>query len=124
MEGMKTILLADDEPNLRLLVRTTLEDPSYRILEANDGSAALAKAREEHPDLIVLDWMMPGMTGIEVAAALREDPLTAGIPVIMLTARDRPEDKEQGAAVGAFEYLTKPFSPLELLRKVEEALGG
>lgn len=120
---MKTILLADDEANLRILVRTTLEDLEYYILEATDGTTALELARKERPDLLVLDWMMPGINGIEVAAALRQDPATAHIPVIMLTAKGQEMDKAQGHAVGAYAYLIKPFSPLELLRKVQEVLG-
>lgn len=119
---MKTLLLADDEPNLRMLARITLEDPKYRIIEAADGTSALELARIEHPDLLVLDWMMPGMSGIEVARSLRQDPATASIPIIMLTSKGQEADKEQGRAVGAFAYLVKPFSPLELLEKVEQVL--
>ena len=120
---MKTILLADDEANLRLLVHTTLDDPAYRILEAADGTAALALARQEHPDLLVLDWMMPGLTGPEVAQALRQDIETAHIPIIMLTAKGQERDKEQGRTLGTYAYLVKPFSPLELLERVQEVLG-
>ena len=120
---MKTILLADDEQNLRLLVRTTLEDPDWRILEAADGPSALEIARKEHPDLIVLDWMMPGMSGIDVAAELRRHPETRDVPIIMLTAKGRQADREQGLSLGISAYLVKPFSPLEVLDKVQEILG-
>ncbi len=119
---MKTILLADDEANLRLLVHTTLDDPEYHILEAADGTTALALAKQEHPDLLVLDWMMPGMTGVEVARTLRNDAQTTHIPIIMLTAKGQEKDKEQGRALGVYAYLIKPFSPLELLEKVQAAL--
>jgi two-component system phosphate regulon response regulator PhoB len=119
---MKTLLLADDEANLRLLARITLDDPDYRILEAADGATALALARTEHPDLLVLDWMMPGLTGVEVARLLRQDPDTSDIPIIILTAKGQVTDKEQGQNWGAYAYLVKPFSPLELLEKVEAAL--
>ena len=119
---MKTILLADDEANLRMLVRTTLEDPQFRILEAADGVEALALARAEHPDLLVLDWMMPGMSGIEVARTLRQNPATTSLPIIMLTAKGQETDKEQGRALDTYAYLVKPFSPLELLEKVQEVL--
>ena len=119
---MKTILLADDEVNLRMLVHTTLDDPHYRILEAADGTAALELAKQERPDLLVLDWMMPGMTGIEVVRALRHDTETAHIPIIMLTAKGQEKDKEQGSSLGTYAYLVKPFSPLELLEKVQEVL--
>ncbi len=119
---MKTLLLADDEANLRMLARITLDDPDYRILEAADGKAALTLARAEHPDLLVLDWMMPGLTGIEVAHLLRQDPNTSDIPIIMLTAKGQEIDKEQEQGYGTYAYLVKPFSPLELLEKVEAAL--
>jgi two-component system phosphate regulon response regulator PhoB len=119
---MKTILLADDEPNLRTLVHTTLEDSQYDILEAANGVDALELARSKRPDLLVLDWMMPGMSGIDVAKHLRGDPATAHIPIIMLTARGQEKDREQGLAAGALAYLVKPFSPLELLEKVKEVL--
>src|ERR671925_1415807 len=111
---MKTILLADDEANLRILVRITLDDPEYCLLEAADGTTALELARKERPDLLVLDWMMPGINGLEVAKALRQDPATAHIPIIMLTAKSQEADKAQGHSVGACTYLIKPFSPLEL----------
>jgi signal transduction histidine kinase len=117
---MKTILIADDEPNLRMLARITLDDPEYRILEAEDGPTALALARSESPDLLVLDWMMPGLTGIEVAHILRQDPRTTTIPIVMLTAKGQDTDKAQGRAVGVQAYLVKPFSPLELLQKIQE----
>ncbi|HSF32191.1 MAG TPA: response regulator [Candidatus Tectomicrobia bacterium] len=120
---MKTILLADDEANLRILVRTTLDDPEYYILEATDGATTIELARQAQPDLLVLDWMMPGINGIEVAQALHQDAATAHIPIIMLTAKGRETDKARGHSVGANAYLVKPFSPLELLRKVQEVLG-
>jgi DNA-binding response OmpR family regulator len=120
---MKTILLADDEANLRLLVRITLDDPGYCILEAADGTSALELAQKERPDLLVLDWTMPGINGIDVAKVLRQHPATAHIPIIMLTAKGQETDKVQGHGVGANAYLVKPFSPLELLRKVQEVLG-
>jgi CheY-like chemotaxis protein len=120
---MKTILLADDEAYLRKLVCTTLADPAYRIVEAADGPAALALARQERPDVVVLDWMMPGLSGIEVAKALRQDPATANIPIIMLTAKGQATDQAQGRALGTSAYLIKPFSPLELLEAVQAVLG-
>lgn len=117
---MKTILLADDEANLRMLARITLEDPAYRILEAEDGLAALSLARNERPDLLVLDWMMPGLSGIEVARLLRQDVNTADIPVIMLTAKGQEADRALGRDIGVHAHLVKPFSPLELLQKIQE----
>lgn len=117
---MKTILLADDEAHLRTLVRTTLDQPGYRILESEDGATALALARRERPDVVVLDWMMPNLTGLEVLSALRRDAATADIPVILLTAKGQRSDVTQALASGASAYLAKPFSPLELLTKVDE----
>jgi two-component system phosphate regulon response regulator PhoB len=119
---MKKILLADDESNLRTLVHTTLEDSEYEILEATNGTEALEMAKKERPDLLVLDWMMPGLSGIEVAKLLRDDPDTADIPIIMLTARGQEKDREKVKALGAYAYLLKPFSPLQLLEKVRDAL--
>jgi len=117
---MKTILLADDEANLRMLARITLDDPAYRILEAEDGLSALSLARNERPDLLVLDWMMPGLSGIEVARLLRQDAKTANIPVIMLTAKGQEADRALGRDIGVHAHLVKPFSPLELLQKIQE----
>jgi signal transduction histidine kinase len=119
---MKTILLADDEANLRTLVRTTLEDPGFRILEASNGRAALEFARQHRPDLILLDWMMPEMSGPEVVEALLRDDATRDIPVIMLTARGRQKDRLKMEALGVAAFLVKPFSPLQLLETVREIL--
>jgi DNA-binding response OmpR family regulator len=119
---MKTILIADDHEYLRFLVRTTLDRPDYRILEAVDGESALQLAREEHPDLLILDWMMPGMTGIDVLEKLRDDRETCGLPVIMLTAKAQAVDRNAAIMQGIRGYLTKPFSPLELMGRVEKAL--
>lgn len=120
---MKKILLADDEENLRLLLRTTLESPEWQILDVGDGASALAVAIREMPDVIVLDWMMPGMTGIEVARRLREKPGTASIPIILLTAKGQAADRAVGHDIGVAGYLVKPFSPLELLERIEAILA-
>jgi two-component system phosphate regulon response regulator PhoB len=121
---MKTILLADDEPHLRLLVSTTLDNPTYRILEAEDGATALALGIEEKPDLLILDWMMPGMSGLEVAREMRRSLDTSTLPILMLTAKGQKIDKIHAEAAGVSAYLLKPFSPLELLEKVESLLHG
>lgn len=121
---MKTILIADDEAHLRLLVRKTLEVDDFNLLEAQDGKAALELALTEHPDLVILDWMMPGMTGVEVLEALREDPETTATPVIMLTARSQKVDRNQVLRLGVRGYLVKPFSPLELIQLVEKVMMG
>jgi signal transduction histidine kinase len=118
-ENLHTILLADDEAHLRTLVRTTLEDPRYRIVEASTGTAALELARRERPDLVVLDLMMPGLTGLEVLQRLRVEPDTARVPIVMLTATGQEKDRTRALQLGADAYLVKPFSPLELLQTVE-----
>lgn len=122
-DEIKTILIADDEPDLRLLLQTTLEDPAYRILEASDGKVALQLIRQERPDVVILDRMMPGMDGFSVATASQSDPSTQHIPLILLTALDRSatHDEPQGPTV--FAYLVKPFSPLQLLDTVRQALS-
>jgi CheY-like chemotaxis protein len=117
-----TILLCDDEEVLRHLVRATLDNGEYSIVEAADGDEALELARRTSPDLIVLDMMMPGRTGLDVLRDLRAEPKFATTPVVMLTARARSSDREAAAEAGADRYLAKPFSPLELISVVEELL--
>ncbi|MGH2688476.1 MAG: response regulator, partial [Actinomycetota bacterium] len=109
-----------DEDGIRSLVRMTLESDAYEILEASDGAEALQLAREHRPDLLLLDVMMPGLTGLEVCRTLKSDPATAGITIVMLTARAQDSDREAGQEAGAESYFTKPFSPVALLRKVDE----
>src|SRR5581483_8553073 len=121
---LKKILLADDEPAVRRLVTATLADESrYQILEASDGAEALRLARAERPAMMLLDVNMPEVDGFEVCRALKADPETQGIVVVMLTAMAQVSDRERGVAVGADGFFTKPFSPLALLEKVEEVLG-
>src|SRR3954464_9832481 len=120
---MAKVLIADDQPNMRQLVRLTLESGHFEILEAPDGDAALALARAEHPDLLFLDWTMPGLAGVEVCRALREAPSTAHMRIVMLTARSQSADREHAREMGADDYITKPFSPIELLEKVRDVLG-
>ena len=120
---MKRILLVDDEPNLRLLIRTTLRSPDVEIHEAVDGIQGLQLARELRPDLLILDWMMPGLSGIEVARHLHEDADMAAIPILMLTARGQDADRAQAIQNGVQAYLVKPFRPLELLDRVSDILA-
>jgi DNA-binding response OmpR family regulator len=119
----KTILLADDEELIRLLVRTTIESEKYRFLEACDGEEALEIIRRERPDLVLLDVGMPGRNGFEVVEAVKHDPATKDIIVVMLTAHGREADRLHGLDLGADYYFTKPFSPLDLLRTIRELLG-
>lgn len=120
---MPTILIADDEPALRSLVRATLDTGRLRILEAENGDATLEVARAELPDLLLLDWSMPGRTGLEVARELRADPATAEIPIVMLTARTQPFDQATATEIGVDRYMTKPFSPRALLDLIRERFG-
>lgn len=117
------VLVCDDEPVLRALVRASLAD-TYEIVEAGDGATALLVALDRPPDLIVLDMMMPGKTGLEVLADLRADERLAATPVIMLTARAQTADREAAASAGADRYLSKPFSPAELAAAVDELIGA
>lgn len=119
---MKKIMLADDDPTIRLLVNATLRRDEYELVEASDGEETLALARAEAPDLILLDIAMPKLDGFEVCRRLKSDPATREIRVIMLTARTQEADLERGKAVGADGYFTKPFSPLALLAKIGEML--
>lgn len=120
---MNTVLIADDEEALRTLVRVTLDTGRFRILEASDGVQALELAREHKPDLMFLDWAMPGFSGIEVCRKLRADPATRDLTVVMLTARAQDFDREAALQVGVDAYVTKPFSPLRLLDAVRDKLG-
>lgn len=123
----KKILIADDEQPLRLLVRATLEDESgeerYEIIEAADGNEALEVARQERPELILLDIQMPGQSGLEVCRILKGDPATSDLMIVMLTAKGQQSDRERGLAAGADDYFAKPFSPLELLQLVDRVMG-
>jgi CheY-like chemotaxis protein len=120
---MVTVLIADDEPAIRALIRATLDSDRFEIIEAGDGPTALALARERRPDLMFVDWIMPGCSGLEVARALRADPATAGTKLVMLSGRAQGYDDEEARAAGVDEYITKPFSPLRLLDAVNEVLG-
>lgn len=118
----KTILTIDDKTDIRRLVRMTLEFDGHTVLEAASGPEGLELARTQHPDLILLDVMMPGMDGFEVGRILRDDPQLSAIPVVMLTALDGQSDREVGLGTGVKAYLNKPFSPVDLLRLIQQLL--
>lgn len=115
----KVILIADDEPHLRLLVRVALEDDNYEIHEAENGQQALELSLQVDPDLFILDSMMPGLDGLAVCKEVRANPRLRDRPVIMLTAKSQQNDIVLGKAAGVDYYLTKPFDPLELMSLVE-----
>jgi DNA-binding response OmpR family regulator len=110
-----TILVVEDERELNMLIRRHLEDEGHRVLQALDGPSALSNAQQEHPDLVILDWMLPGLDGLEVCRRLRRQSI---VPILMLTARAEEVDRVLGLEVGADDYLTKPFSIRELLARV------
>ncbi len=118
----KSVLIADDEPSLRLLVNATIMSEEYDILEAADGEAAWHLLHERRPALALLDVQMPGRTGLELTRAIRQDPALRGMRVVLLTAMAQEADVRAGLAAGADNYLTKPFSALELLTVVEQAI--
>ncbi len=117
---MERILVVDDEPSIVTLLQFNLEKAGYSVLTASDGDAALTTAIEERPDLIVLDLMLPGIDGMDVCKTLRQEKIN--IPILMLTARDDEFDKVLGLELGADDYLTKPFSPREVVARVKAIL--
>jgi CheY-like chemotaxis protein len=119
----KTVLIADDEAHMRLLVAATIESDDYRVIEAADADEAWDLIQRFHPDVCLLDVQMPGRTGLELVRDIKSDPALSGARVIMLTSQAQASDVQRGLAAGADLYLTKPFSPLELLLAVEHALG-
>ena len=123
MPGSDAVLVAEDDPLLVALLRATFRGTDLRLLEATTGNEALAVARAERPDLVLLDLGLPGLDGHEVCRLLKGDPATAGIPVLMLTARTGPEDRQRAADVGADGYVTKPFSPRALVSTVRQWLA-
>jgi two-component system phosphate regulon response regulator PhoB len=117
-----TVLVAEDEGALVTLLRYNLEREGYRVVEATDGEEALLLAAEEKPDLVLLDWMLPQLSGIEVCRRLRAKPETRNVPIIMLTARGEEADRIRGLNTGADDYITKPFSMTELLARLRAVM--
>ncbi len=125
---MKTVLVVDDDADIRELITWKLGQAGYSTLVAADGEEGLAAATAgdsegRAPDLILVDWMMPKMSGIEVCRALRDDPATARIPLILLTANAQEADVELGFAAGVDDYIAKPFSPREMLGRIQAVLA-
>ena len=118
------VLIAEDEPELRGLIRTALEVEPFELLEAGDVEAALELARREQPDVILLDRRMPGGDGLDVCRTLRADPRTAPAKIVLLTVRAGNVDRLEGFRAGADDYVAKPFSPLQLVEKVRAVLRG
>ena len=125
---MKTVLVIDDDPDIRELVTWKLTQAGYATLGASDGEEGLAAAITgdpdgRPPDLILVDWMMPKMTGIEVCRAVRANPITSRIPIILLTANAEEAEVERGFAAGVDDYIVKPFSPRELRGRIQAVLA-
>jgi DNA-binding response OmpR family regulator len=118
----RTILVVDDEPRIVELARDYLEHAGFTVVTASDGPAALAAVRSRRPDLVVLDLGLPGLDGLDVTKQIRGGTETAALPIVMLTARDDELDKLLGLELGADDYLTKPFSPRELVARVKAVL--
>lgn len=120
---MAKVLIAEDDAGIRSLIRLTLDTGGFQIFEVEDGASAVEVASAERPELIFLDWGMPVRSGIEVCRELRARGAGPETKIVMLTARSQEADRRAGLDAGADDYMTKPFSPLELLEKVSEALG-
>jgi DNA-binding response OmpR family regulator len=114
----RRVLVADDDAGLRRLIGTTLGSSDFELLQAADGEEALRVARETHPSLVLLDVNMPRLDGFSVCEQLKSDPQTAGIKIVLLTARGTDSDRLRGREAGADDYFIKPFSPVQLLNKV------
>jgi twitching motility two-component system response regulator PilH len=123
MPAKKTILVADDEPAVRLLISETLEGADFHVLEAGDGHEIMALLNCMCPDLIVLDVIMPGPNGYDICRYIRSDPKFQRLPVIFLTARTEAYGRTTGMAVGGDAYLTKPFRPSDLLKVIDHLLA-
>jgi DNA-binding response OmpR family regulator len=120
---LRKVLVADDEHNIRHILDFSLHAEGFTVLSAHNGEDAFKLAIGDRPDLVILDVMMPGRGGVETCRALKNDPRTRNIPIILLTARAAREDREAGMAAGADRYITKPFSPQKVVETVLELLG-
>ncbi|TWP52384.1 response regulator [Lentzea tibetensis] len=121
---MTTVLVAEDDADIRDLLVFKLMQEGFDVAAVGDGRSALDAIVVRQPDLVILDVMMPGMSGLDVCRRLREEPATKDLPIILLTARAQETDVESGFGVGADDYVTKPFSPRELLDRVHTVLAG
>jgi two-component system, OmpR family, phosphate regulon response regulator PhoB len=122
-KAVTVVLVADDDADIRDLVAFKLEQAGFEVIAVEDGQTALEQARSRQPTLAVLDVSMPGLSGIDVCRMLRADAATAGILIIMLTARVQEQDVEGGFSAGADDYVTKPFSPRELVSRIQALLS-
>lgn len=119
---MATILVIDDEPDIREVMRFALENAEFQVIEAGHADEARRLLGQGNPDLILLDWMLPGRSGLELAQQLKQSAKTRNIPIIMVSARGEEEDRVKGLDTGADDYITKPFSPREMVARVNAVL--
>jgi two-component system phosphate regulon response regulator PhoB len=119
---MATVLVVDDEPDIREVMRFALEEAGFRVLEAGHAEDARKILLTDHADLLLLDWMLPGRTGLELAKELKQSSKTRPIPIIMVSARGQEEDRVRGLDTGADDYIAKPFSPREMVARVNAVL--
>lgn len=120
---MKKVLIVEDEPNILLAVKMCMEQAGYEVITAQDGITAVQEAIDNHPDLILLDIVIPKMNGYLVCEALKQEESTRNIPVVVISARAQEEDIVRAKSIGAVDYIVKPFSPEELRSKVQKVIG-
>jgi CheY-like chemotaxis protein len=118
--SLRRVLVVDDDPLILEVLKTVLDLEEFDVVTAADGEAGLQSLRQQRPDVVVCDVMMPGIDGLEVCRRIKADPSTADLPVVLLTARDRAEDRVAGEDAGCDAYLTKPFSPLHLIDVISD----
>jgi DNA-binding response OmpR family regulator len=122
-DRQRVALVAEDDRDIRELVTAKLASSGFRVIAVGDGLEALKAAQEHSPDIALLDVMMPGMSGLAIVQQLRNDPRTQSMPVILLTAKSQEFDVKTGLALGAADYVVKPFSPRELVQRVNDVLA-
>lgn len=116
-------MVIDDEPFILMMIEDKLKKAGIEVVTLRESTAAVDRVKRERPDLVILDWMMPDVSGIEICRTLKADPDVSSIPIFMLTAKGQDSDEQQGLQCGASRYITKPFSPKSLLEMVQEILG-
>ncbi len=120
---MSKVIVIDDEPFILMMIEDKLKKAGIKVITLRGSINAMSVIKNEKPDLIILDWMMPELSGIELCKMLKSDPDTAGIPIFMLTAKGQEADEQLGLKCGVTRYITKPFSPRALLAIIEETIG-
>lgn len=120
---MSKVIVIDDEPFILMMIEDKLKKAGIKVITLRESIKAMPVIKNEKPDLVILDWMMPELSGIELCKKLKSDPDTAGIPIFMLTAKGQEADEQLGLKCGVTRYITKPFSPRALLAIVEETIG-